>query len=42
MDKKKLGGQLEVTSEALKKVLKIMRKFLKVLKRDNSGTEGDS
>ena len=34
LDKKKLRGQLDVTSEALKKVLKSMRKFLKVPKRE--------
>jgi hypothetical protein len=34
LDKKKLRGQLVVTSKALKKVFKIMRKFLKVPKRE--------
>jgi hypothetical protein len=34
LDDKKLRGQLDVTSEALKNVLKIMRKFLNVLKRE--------
>ena len=34
MDEKQLRGQLGVTSEALKKVLKIMKKFLNVPKRE--------
>jgi hypothetical protein len=35
MDKKKLGGKLATTSEFLKKILKELKKFLKVPKKES-------